>query len=267
MPVASVGEVELSYERSGSGPPLLLIMGMSGSRYSWGEPFLEALRREFEVIAFNNRGIGDSSRVEEPFTIAQLAQDTNGLLAELELDSVDVMGISMGGMVAQELALAHPERIRTLTLGCTYCGGAGSSLASPAVGQRLLEAIGTRERERVLRTTWEICISPRHVDDAALYEAFRAIGLEHPVAQAVVMLQMQAIGAHDTSARLSQLELPTLVVHGTADDLIPVENAGLIAGYIPAARLEILDGAGHMFFWEEPARSAELVVGHAAVHA
>ena len=140
MPLARAGEIELSYERAGSGPPLLMIMGMSGTALHWGEPFLDVLREDFETIVYDHRGVGRSSRMEEPFTIAQLAEDAAGLLDALELDSAHVLGISMGGMVAQELALAHPERIRTLTLGCTYCGGAGSSLTLRRWPRRLGEA-------------------------------------------------------------------------------------------------------------------------------
>ncbi len=267
MPLARVGEVQLSYERTGSGPPLLAIMGMSGTRLSWGEPFLGSLRESFEVIAYDHRGVGESSRMEAPFTIADLARDATGLLDVLELDSAHVLGISMGGMVAQELALAHPERIRTLALGCTYCGGPGSSLASPAVAQRLVESLRSGDRASALRTGWEICISPRFRDDPELYDAYLARAQQRPVARDVILAQMQAIAVHDTSARLSGLEPPTLIVHGSADDLIPVQNAHVIAGHMPHARLEILDGAGHLFFWEEPLRSAELVRDHAAVHA
>src|ERR1700677_648681 len=140
MTVVQVGEIELDYERTGAGPPLLLIMGMSGTSLSWGEPFLEELRRDFDVIAYDHRGVGASSRLQGPLTIRQMAADAAGLLDALELGSAHVLGISMGGMVAQELALAAPERIRTLTLGCTYCGGEGSSLAAPAALQRLTEA-------------------------------------------------------------------------------------------------------------------------------
>jgi 3-oxoadipate enol-lactonase len=267
MAIARVGDIDLSYERTGSGPPLLAIMGMSGTLLSWGEPFLGPLRESFEVIVYDHRGVGESSRMEAPLTIAQLAEDAGGLLDALELDSVHVLGISMGGMVAQELALAQPGRIRTLALGCTYCGGEGSALASPEVGRRLYEAITSRERERVLRTTWEICIAPRCREDAALYDAHIAVALQRPVAQAVIMAQMRAIAAHDTSARLPGLDLPTLIVHGTADELIPARNAQVIAGHVPHARLELLDEAGHLYFWEEPLRSAELVRDHAAVHA
>src|SRR5437868_8083351 len=123
MPAIPVGEVELDYERSGEGPPLLMIMGMSGTALHWGEPFLQALRPDFEVIVYDHRGVGASSRPEGPLTIAQMAQDAAGLLDALGVESAHVMGISMGGMIAQELALARDELVRTLTLGCTFCGG------------------------------------------------------------------------------------------------------------------------------------------------
>src|SRR5271163_3493644 len=140
MTVVQVGEIELDYERSGAGPPLLLIMGMSGTALSWGEPFLEELRRDFDVIAYDHRGVGASSRLEGPLTIRQMAADAAGLLDALELDSAHVLGISMGGMVAQELALAQPALIRTLALGCTYCGGPGSVHIDPQVLLPLIEA-------------------------------------------------------------------------------------------------------------------------------
>lgn len=267
MPVVSTGEVELSYERSGSGPPLLLIMGATGTALSWGEPFLDALRQDFETIVYDNRGIGKSSRVEEPFTTAQLAQDAAGLLDALELDSAHVLGISMGGMAAQELALAQPERIRTLTLGCTYCGGEGSSLTSPAVVQRMAEARTSGDRERAIRASWEANVSAGFAADADAYEAFHTRSLERRVAIPVIVAQVQAIAAHDTYARLPGLTMPTLVVHGTADEIFAVSNGRLVAARIPDARLEILDRVGHLFFLEAPRRSAELVREHAAVHA
>ncbi len=276
MPRARVGEIELCYERTGSGPPLLAINGMSGTLLSWGEPFLAPLRESFEVIVYDHRGVGESSRMEAPavqedsMTIAELARDAAGLLDALGLDSAHVLGISMGGMVAQELALAGQagtNRVRTLTLGCTYCGGQGAAFAAPAVPQRLVESLRSGDRELALRTGWEICVSLPLRDDPELYAAYRAIALARRAPQAVIMAQMQAIAAHDTSTRLASLELPTLIVHGTADELIPVQNAHAIAGHMPAARLELLDGAGHLFFWEEPLRSAELVRDHALVHA
>lgn len=264
MPVIDASDVQLSYERGGSGPPLLLIMGLSGTMLHWGEPFLEALRGDFDVIVYDNRGVGASSRVEAPFSIADMAADAAGLMAALDLESAHVMGISMGGMVAQELALANPERIRTLTLGCTYCGGPGNTLpAQPELGA----AVMSGDRERALRATWEANVSARFAQDADAYAAFRTIGQERPVAVAVMMEQLSAITRHDTSTRLGALEMPTLVIHGTEDRIIPVENGRIVAGLIPGSHLEILQDIGHLFFWELPERSAELVREHALVHA
>jgi 3-oxoadipate enol-lactonase len=244
-----------------------LIMGMSGTALTWGEPFLNALREDFETIVYDHRGIGASSHMDEPFTIAQLGADAANLMDALELDSAHVMGISMGGMVSQELALAQPERMRTLTLGCTYCGGAGSSLTSAEVIQRLGEGMTSGNRALALRTAWEVNVSPDFAADADAYARFVATGMERAVAVPVIMAQMQAIVAHDTSTRLETVHAPTLVIHGTADQMIPVANAQLIAERIQGSRLEIMDGVGHLFFWEDPQRSAALVREHAAIHA
>jgi 3-oxoadipate enol-lactonase len=269
MTLIEAGEIQLDYERSGNadGPSLLLIMGMSGTSLHWGETFLELLRGDFDVIAYDHRGVGASTPFDGPITTREMAGNAAALLAALELDSAHVMGISMGGMVAQELALGHPQLIRTLTLGCTYCGGAGSALASEADLAGLVEAMGSGDRERALRAGWEINVSPAMAADDDAYAAFRAIAMRRAVALPVIMQQMQACAAHDTNARLGQIAAPTLVIHGTEDRLLPVQNGKLIAARIPGAQLEIFDGVGHLFFWERPERSAELVRAHAAVPA
>jgi 3-oxoadipate enol-lactonase len=265
MTLIGVGEIELDYERTGAGPPLLLIMGMSGTALHWDEGFLELLRRDFDVIAYDHRGVGASTRLDGPVTIREMAADAAGLLEALEVDSAHVMGISMGGMIAQELALAHPERVRTLTLGCTYCGGEGSVLTSQEVLQRLTEAMASGDRERALRVGFEVNVSATYAADEAAYARFLQIAERRAVAVPVVLAQMQACLAHDTNERLPELQMPTLVMHGTEDQLLPVENGRLIASRIPGSQLEIFEGVGHLFFWERPERSVELVREHAAV--
>jgi pimeloyl-ACP methyl ester carboxylesterase len=267
--VIDAGDIQLDYERSGNadGPPLLLIMGMSGTSLHWGEPFLQLLRADFDVIAYDHRGVGASTPLDGPITTREMADDAAGLLAALELDDAHVVGISMGGMIAQELALNHPQRVRTLTLGCTYCGGEGSALASEEDLSGLVEAMGSGDRERALRAGWEINVSPTLAADDDAFATFREIAMRRAVAVAVIMQQMQACAAHDTNERLAQVAAPTLVIHGTEDRLLPVQNGRLIASRIPGARLEIFDGVGHLFFWERPERAAELVREHAAVPA
>jgi 3-oxoadipate enol-lactonase len=269
MPLVHAGEIELSYDRAGSGPPLLLIMGMSGTFDHWDASFLAGLRRDFDVIVYDHRGVGSSSRLDGSgsLSITQLAEDAAALLAALEIDSTDVLGISMGGMVAQELALAHPTRIRTLSLGCTYCGGAGSALASAEVMRKLAEAMASGDRERAIRASWEANVSPDFAANDDAYARFLEIGRRRAVPVEVITEQLRAIMEHDTSARLPGIQLPTLVLHGTLDRILPVQNGRLIAELIPGAGLEVFEGAGHLFFWERPERSAELVRAHAAVHA
>ena len=123
------------------------------------------------------------------------------------------------------------------------------------------------DRERALRVGWEANIATGMVDDAAAYARFLDVAQQYAVAVPVIMAQMQACMAHDTSARLGELSMPTLVIHGSEDQMLPVENGRLIAERVPGAQLEILDAIGHLFFWEQPERSAELVRAHARVPA
>ncbi|HXQ00065.1 MAG TPA: alpha/beta hydrolase [Solirubrobacteraceae bacterium] len=266
MPLAKAGEIELSYDRAGEGPPLLLIMGMSGTKHHWGESLLEQLQRDFDTIVYDHRDAGDSTRTGQPFTIADLAEDAAGLLGALDIDSAHVMGISMGGMIAQELVLSKPDRVRSLTLGCTYCGGSGSALTSEGVMKKLAEAMTSGDRERAIRAAWEVNVSPSFATEEDAWARFRATGMRYGLPVEVIMRQMQAIAGHDTSARLPEVRTPTLVVHGTLDELLPVQNGHMIAGLIPDARLEIFDDIAHMFFLEQPDRTAQLLREHAALH-
>lgn len=263
MPSVDAAGTELYYERSGEGEPLLLIQGMSATHVTWGRPFLEELERSFECIVFDNRGIGLSGQAETPFSTADMAADTAGLLDALRLENAHVLGISMGGMIAQELALAQPERIRTLTLGATYCGGSGASLMAPQDQQALGSAMAAGDRDEIHRAMWEINLSPGFRADDSRYAAFAEMASAFRAPLPVIVQQMRACGRHDTSARLAQLSLPTLVIHGDVDRLLGPDNGRQIASLIPRARLEMLEGVGHMFWWEQPRRSAELLRDHA----
>ena len=250
---------QLHVLRRGEGEPLLLIQGMSGNHLAWGEPFLSDLERDFDVVAYDHRGVGRSSAVTDPFTITELADDAAALIAALGWEAAHVVGISMGGMVAQELALRHPDRIRTLTLGCTYAGGEGSALTSSQVSTKLAEAMMAGDPDRAIATAYEVNVSPGYGADKSAYGTFYEMATALPTPVPVIMLQMQAIAAHNTLDRLHEISAPTLVIHGTVDEMLPYSNAVLIASKIPDAQLETLEGVGHMFWWEQPERSAAAI--------
>lgn len=263
MAKVAVRGTELHYERAGSGEPLLLIQGMSGTHVAWGEPFKGALEESFDVVAFDNRGIGLSERISEPFTIAEMAEDTAALLNELGWESAHVVGISMGGMIAQELALAHPGRLHSLTLGCTYCGGSGSQLMPQENAEKLLAGFASGDREQAIRAGYEVNLSPTFRADAGTFSVFHEMATSVPAARDIIQLQLQAILGHDTSTRLGEVAAPTLIVHGTVDGVLPYANGEQIASLMPGARFETLEDVGHMFWWEQPQRSAELIREHA----
>jgi 3-oxoadipate enol-lactonase len=267
VPHADVNDHRLHYLRRGEGEPLLLIQGLSGNHMHWGDDFLGALEPDFETVAYDHRGVGHSSPTGDPFTIADLADDAAALLDELAIERAHVLGVSMGGMVAQQLALRHSERVRTLALGCTYAGGRDSALTDPAVIQRLSGLFLSGRVEEALRAGFEYNVSPDFARDPANFELVRQIAAQLPTRVDVMLLQLQAVAAHDTSERLHEIAAPTLVVHGTEDQMLPVSNAHAIAARIPAARLEIFEGVGHVFWWERPQRSAELLRALAAAPA
>ncbi len=255
----AVAGSELQYERRGTGPPLLLVQGMGANAAHWGEPFLRGLERDFELVLYDHRGIGRSAPWGGDLTIAGLATDALALLDALGIAQAHVLGISMGGMVAQELALAAPQRVRTLTLGCTSCGGTQSKSTASEVIQRLTAAVLSRDQARVLRTGFEIVVSPAYAASEQHYAAFAEAALHHQPGLSILIAQKAAAEAHDAYARLRALRVPTLVIHGTADAVLEPTNGDLVASLIPGARLELLEQVGHLFFWEQPERTAELV--------
>jgi 3-oxoadipate enol-lactonase len=263
MPYADLDGRRLHYVRRGDGAPLLLIQGMAGHHRMWGEDFLTRLAAHFDVVAFDHRGIGASSRADEPFTVADLADDAAGVLDAVGWADAHVFGASLGGMVAQELVLRHPDRVRTVAIGCSWAGGPDAVMSTAAPD--LVAAMATRDAEKVLRAGFEANLSEAYAADPAHYETYRELAMAEKVPAPVVGMQFAAGRSHDTSARLPEVTTPTLVLHGTEDRMLAVGNGEHIARLVPGARLELFDGAGHLFWWEEPARTVTLLGEHTGV--
>jgi 3-oxoadipate enol-lactonase len=253
---ASSAGAEIAYEVVGSGPPVLLIQGLGYGGRGFG-PAIELLAEDFTVALFDNRGFGASDVPAGPYTVAELADDAAAVLDAAGFERAHVVGASLGGMVAQELALARPERVDRLVLACTTPGGAGSH-AMPERTVALIAQVPQLDPDVALRRLVENSLgqpTPELVEEVLAYR--RA----HPPDTAGWMAQAAAGAGHDALDRLGDIKAPTLVVTGSADAVVDPRNSELLAERIPDARLERLDGCGHLLFWERPEEFAELVRG------
>lgn len=258
MPVTKCGEINIEYYDEGSGTTLLMIMGYGGQALSWGEPIMAELRRSFRTVRLSNRGTGDSDRPTEQFTVRDMADDAVALLDRLEIERTHVFGVSMGGMVAQELVLAHPERVGGLVLGCTAAGGPTTVLADQEVREMMTPVPGLAREDQV-RKMWPAITTQEMIDKRGFLEEMLRVSLAKPTPVDTLLKQAVAIAGHSTYDHLPTIDRPTLVIHGDADRLVPVENGRIVHARIPGSRLEIIPGAAHMFFWERPEESADLV--------
>ncbi len=254
----------LNIVRVGSGDPLLMIMGVSGTHVSWGTDLLGRLEPDFDCITYDHRGVGRSAPLDGPFTVRDLADDAAAVLDELDVHSAHVFGVSMGGMVAQELALAHPDRVRSLILGCTSAGGRESLLEGPTF-ERLDRARAAGHHEQALRIMFELNVSADYAAEPAHFAEFRSSTLAVPVSPTTIGYQASAAKTHDARSRLAQLAPPCLVVHGDQDQVVPVVEGLLLVGLVPDVRLHVLPGVGHGFWWEQPEFVATLIREHIAL--
>ena len=245
--------MNIKWESTGEGPPLLLIQGLGYGRWGW-EPILPGLATRHQVVAFDNRGIGESDKPPGPYTAAQMAGDALQVLDEAGIDRAHVLGASLGGMIAQELVVAAPERVERLILCCTTPGGP-ATVPMPEATARLFAEAPSLAPEVALRRFVENALgadpSPQLVDELF---ARRAANPPDPAgwqAQAAAGLGFQGVEA--------EIAAPTLILGGTADNVVDHRNADVLAARIPGAQVELLAGAGHLFFWERPDESVRII--------
>ena len=260
MSRVAVNGLQLYHESQGSGEPLLLIMGWGGNAATW-KPQLEGLAQRYHVITFDNRGVGRTSAPRGPYTTAQMAGDAAGLLDALGIERAHVLGISLGGMIAQELALAHPDRVDALILGCTTAGGPKAPgrrrLQEDIAGFHQLSQDGTPDLEwfsEFLRHLWTeeaLAKSTTELQD------FVFSIIRFPPSRRGLRAQADAVSHHDTSGRLRSIRHRTLVITGAEDTLIDPRNSLVLTTGIPNAELFSFPNLKHAFHLEEP----ELVNG------
>lgn len=257
MSLAELSGLSLFYEEHGNGPPILLIAGIPAIANDW-EPLSMRLADEGRrVIAYDNRGSGSSSVTPGPYTTAQMADDAAALLDYLGLEQADVFGMSLGGMIAQELAIGYPNRVRRLVLGCTHAGIAYAARAPKAAGR----AFASRTDDWAVRMRALAPFAFAQGVEPSWLEAFiekKARDVQDP---AGYRAQIEAVLAHDTAGRLELIRAPTLILTGDDDQVIPGESSQLLVERIPNAALRIIPGTGHLFFVERPDETIEILAG------
>jgi 3-oxoadipate enol-lactonase len=258
MPYAQSGALRVYYESTGRGPAVLLILGQ-GMPLESGWRTAERLSSSFRVLTFDHRDVGRSDRSPWPYSVTQMAWDAIAVLDAANEQRAHVYGISLGGMVAQELALGYRHRVGALVLGATTPGG---PLAIPQDAQALTffaraGAMGREEAEWAAVPYSYGERTRRDHGDRIAEDITRRLG-HAPAAHAYVpetfayLHQVTAAAAHVTLHRLSQIAAPTLVVHGAQDRIQSPENARTLANAIPGAELALWPDAGHLYMTDEP---------------
>jgi pimeloyl-ACP methyl ester carboxylesterase len=238
--------VRIAWEERGSGRALLLIQGLGYARWSW-EPIVPRLADHYRVLFFDNRGIGESDKPEGPYTARVMADDALQVLDEAGVDRAHVLGASLGGMIAQELAVAAPERLDKLVLCCTTPGGP-ATVPMPQVTVDLFAEAATLAPEVALRRFVENALAADAPAELVqeIFERRVANPLDPAGWQAQAAAGLGFAGVDDA------ITAPTLLVTGTEDNVVDPRNSDVLAERIPGAELERIDGTGHLFFWEQP---------------
>ncbi len=261
MPTVKAGGISLYYEAHGEGEPLLLIMGYGSNSGHWFV-ILPRLASRFNVIIFDNRGTGRSDKPDIPYTAEMMTGDITGLLDAIGIGAAHVFGVSMGGMIAQELALRHPGRVKKLVLGCTSCGGPRAIRSSPEAAAFLFNPERARlsEEEKALSTVpwlWNEDFIAKHPEAVRRYVTTTT---QYPTPLYAYTCQANFILSLDTYDRLPQIKAPALVMCGARDRLIPPENSGILASRIPGAELVIFEKAGHGFISDTADEAGDKII-------
>lgn len=249
MPFTDAPGFRMYYEVHGSGFPLLLINGLGSDHLEWGGQ-LPSFVPAFRVVVFDNRGAGRSGAPPGPWTTAGMADDAAALLSDLGIARAHVLGVSFGGMIAQELALRHPSRVERLVLSCTAPGGTLSERPSPEALAAFVRTPGGDPEEDLRRSIPFLYTEAFARERRDEVEAFIRRRLASPGSAEGHAAQLSAAVAHAAGERLSGITAPTLVIAGTADRLVPKVNSERIAALIPGAALVLVPGAPHRLFAE-----------------
>jgi 3-oxoadipate enol-lactonase len=259
MPEIIKGDLKLYYESHGEGEPLILIRGLGSNADHWYAQVPD-LSAHWRVIVFDNRGIARSGDPGGPFSINDMAEDTVALMEGLGIAQAHVLGLSMGGMIAQELAIAHPRRVRALLLVVTHCGGRHAvSPAKEVTGT--IQRVAAENSDEARLAALPVFFAPRTLSEQPrVIQEYAEVSMKYPASPEILARQMKAISQHDVYDRLPQIASPTLVMTGADDVLIPPENSNILADRIPGAQLHVIPDCGHQVLIEAPRACNRVII-------
>lgn len=254
----TVGDIQIAYEIHGEGHPLVLISGVGYGGWFWHQ-VVPALAEHFQVVTFDNRGAGGTDKPDGPYTTAMMAADTAGLLDALGVQKAFVLGHSLGGFIAQELALARPELVEKLILASTTYGGPNVIPITPEA----LEVLTKRDGDPVelVRQGIQVACAPGFADrHPEVVQELLEHRLTNPVPPAQYQAQVMAGATHNAEDRIGLITCPVLVLFGEHDKVVPPGNAELLARKLPNAQVKILPNVGHVFPIEDPEATVQSIL-------
>jgi len=248
LPTVKVNDINMYYEIHGDGFPLVMIMGLSANADWWTPDLIEQCSRNYKTVIFDNRDAGRTDKPEINYSIKMFADDTAGLMDALNIERAHVLGVSMGGMIAQELVLNYPEKVEKIVLGCTHCGGSKQVLPSQDTLEQLTGSMEGVSPEEMFQAFLPYLYTEEFIkNNPELIESVKQRVLIAPIPADAYQRQINAIMGFNSYRRLKNIEVPTLVIHGKRDILVPTENGEILAEKIPGAQLLLLDNAAHMY--------------------
>jgi len=260
MPLETIGDIEIQYERRGAGPPLLYISGTGGDLRNTPNIFDGPYPEAFDVLAYDQRGLGQTSKPDAPYSMAGYADDAARLMDHMGWTTARVLGVSFGGMVAQELALRHPAKVERLVLACTSPGGAGGASFPFHEIDHLDRLSRAKLIVPVTDTRWDDAWAEAHPEAYARMLAFTAADPfgDEPGHAMGARRQLEARALHDTWDRLAQITCPVLIAAGRFDGVARPDTQRRMAERIPGAELRFFDG-GHLFMLQDHAANPAII--------
>lgn len=247
MPRVRVNDVRIYYAVRGEGFPLVMINGLGGNSDDWDPRLVEELSKQFKLVMFDNRGAGRTDISDREYTVRLFADDTAGLMEALGVSKAHVLGLSMGGMVAQELVLNYAEKVSKLVLCSTHSGGLNVVQPSQEMIEKLAAGVSIVSKDEWRRLFLPLMFTSDFIGkNPDFVEIVVQRFFRHPISREAYTRQLIAIQDFNVHDRLRRIEVPTLILHGRKDVLIPPENGSILANAIPKAKLVYFEKSAHV---------------------